>query len=338
MSTVGRGLLYAAAVVVVIAGLKAASSVVIPLLLATFIAVLSAPVLMWLEQRLSFPVAFAVVIVSLVVVGITVSMFVGASVKELITALPGYQDRLAVLESQLVEYIDSWGMGISREDTTRFANPDAMTGLFTGLLNGLVRVLGDSLIVLLLVAFMLTEAAWFPRKIAIISPDPKWGSDRVREVVINIRRYIGIKTLISIATGVLIALSLYLLGIDYPMLWGFLAFAFNYVPTIGSVLAGVPAVVLALLDRGWGIAAAVAVIYLVVNQLLGSVIEPRLQGRGLGLSPLVVFVSLLFWGWVFGPVGMLLSAPLTMLVKISVEGFEDAHWLAVLLGGKPPDE
>jgi predicted PurR-regulated permease PerM len=107
-------------------------------------------------------------------------------------------------------------------------------------------------------------------------------------------------------------------------------------PNIGSIIAAIPAVLLAFIQFGLGPAIAVAAVYLAVNGVLGNVVEPRLQGKGLGLYTLVVFVSLLFWGWVLGPVGMLLSAPLTMSVKIALESLPDTRWIAILLGSRAP--
>ncbi len=144
-----------------------------------------------------------------------------------------------------------------------------------------------------------------------------------------------IKTLVSLATGIAIAIWLGVLGVDYAMLWGLLAFLLNYVPNIGSIIAAIPAVLLALVQLGVGSALLAALGFLVVNAAIGNVIEPRFMGRGLGLSTLVVFLSLVFWGWVLGPVGMLLSVPLTMTVKIALESNEDTRWIAILLGPQP---
>ena len=142
----------------------------------------------------------------------------------------------------------------------------------------------------------------------------------------------GIKTWTSLITGGTITIAMLALGVNYPVLWGLLAFLLNYVPNIGSILAAVPAVLLAFLQYDLKTAAIAAVVYLAVNLLVGNLLEPRWMGRGLGLSTLVVFVSLVFWGWVLGPVGMVISVPLTMAVKIALEGNEESRWVAILLG------
>jgi predicted PurR-regulated permease PerM len=147
-----------------------------------------------------------------------------------------------------------------------------------------------------------------------------------------------IKTVISLATGILITLWLYILDVDYAILWGFVAFLLNYIPNIGSVVAAVPAVILAFIQYGIGNAALVTVGYIVVNFIIGNVIEPRVMGRKLGLSTLVVFLSLIFWGAMLGLVGAILSVPLTMTLKFAFENNESTRWISVLLGSEKFEE
>jgi predicted PurR-regulated permease PerM len=146
----------------------------------------------------------------------------------------------------------------------------------------------------------------------------------------------AIKTSISLATGILVGSLLSVVGLDYFLLWGLLAFLLNYIPTIGSFIAAVPAILLAIVQLGFGDAMVIAAGYLVINTLMGNIIEPRFMGKGLGLSTLVVFFSLIFWGFILGPVGMLLSVPLTMTIKFAAEGSEDTRWISILLGSERP--
>jgi predicted PurR-regulated permease PerM len=160
-------------------------------------------------------------------------------------------------------------------------------------------------------------------------------ADRLETVARQIQRYLAIKTVVSMATGLLAGIWVAALGLGVPLLWGLLAFLFNYVPTLGSIVAAVPPTLLALVQFGVWRGALVAIGYVAINIVLGNFVEPYLYGRRLGLSTLVVFISLVFWGWVWGPVGMLLSVPLTMLVKIALENTEDLRWLAVMLDRNP---
>jgi predicted PurR-regulated permease PerM len=203
------------------------------------------------------------------------------------------------------------------------------------ILSGLGALLSNAFLILLTVVFILLEASGFPAKLAAaFGPEGKVFQD-LELFIDKINRYMVVKTWMSLGTGVLLALWLAILGVDYPLLWGLLAFLFNYVPNIGSIIAAVPALLLALVQLGGASALLAAGGYVAVNLVLGNVLEPRLLGRGLGLSTLVVFLSLVFWGWVLGPVGMLLSVPLTMTVMIGLRSSPETAWLGTLLGGNP---
>ncbi|MEJ2034102.1 MAG: AI-2E family transporter, partial [Deltaproteobacteria bacterium] len=184
----------------------------------------------------------------------------------------------------------------------------------------------------------LLEASSFPAKLRASRHDPQAALAGYEQVVRDINDYMKIKTWISLATGIFIAIWLAILGVDYPLLWGVLAFLLNYVPNIGSIIAAVPAVLLALVQLGTTSALLAAAGYLAVNMVVGNVVEPRFMGRGLGLSTLVVFLSLVFWGWVWGPIGMLLSVPLTMMIKIALASNEETRRFAILLGSEEPLE
>ncbi len=142
----------------------------------------------------------------------------------------------------------------------------------------------------------------------------------------------SIKTSTSLLTGVSVSICLGLIGVDYPVLWGLMAFLFNYVPNIGSIIAAIPAILLALIQLGPWATFWAGLSYVLINVLVGNLIEPRYMGKGLGLSPLIVFVSLVFWGWVLGPVGMFLSIPLTMTLKIALDSSHESRKFARLLG------
>ena len=188
------------------------------------------------------------------------------------------------------------------------------------------------MLILFTVGFMLFEASSIPIKLRAILSDAESAKPRFDLFLANLRRYLAIKSMTSMATGVLVALWLYILGVDFPLLWGLLAFLFNFVPTIGSILAAIPAVLLALVQLDASMALLVALGYVAVNISFGNLIEPRIMGQRMGLSTLIVFLSLVFWGWLLGPIGMLLSVPLTMTLKIALESSEETRWIAVLLG------
>jgi predicted PurR-regulated permease PerM len=326
-------LLAAAAFVVVVAGLKAAATLVIPCLLAVFIAVLCAPVLFWLESlKVPTAIALLIVVAGVVVLLLGLGVFVGTTIAEFTRALPTYQARLQAEQSGWVKELSRLGFDTTARQWRELLNPGAAMALVGNLLSGLGGLLANGFLILLTTVFILMEVASFPSKLAQVVSDPDGLHERLDRVLDNVKRYLAIKTATSLATGGLVAGGLAALGVDFPLVWGLLAFLFNFVPSIGSIIAAIPAVLLALIQLGVGGAVGVAILFLVVNIAIGSFTEPRLMGRGLGLSTLVVFVSLVFWGWVLGPVGMLLSVPLTMTAKIALEADEDTRWIAVLLG------
>ena len=128
-----------------------------------------------------------------------------------------------------------------------------------------------------------------------------------------------------------VAIWVALLGIDFPVIWGLLAFLLNYIPNLGSIIAAVPPVLLGYIQFGIGRALLVAAGFVVINVVFGNGIEPKLMGRKLGLSTLVVFLSLIFWGWVWGPVGMLLSVRMTIVEKIAMESSPTTRWISIVL-------
>jgi predicted PurR-regulated permease PerM len=322
-----------AAFVVVVAGLRAASDLVVPFLVAAFIALVAAPPVAWLRRR-RVPAGLAVlaVIVAMVLALLLLTTVVGTSVNRFVGALPQYQQSLGEALGGVIAWLQGRGLQVSREQIGQFLDPGAAMGLAAGVLTSLQKVLTNGFLILLTVVFMLLEASGLPAKMRAAIGDPEADFSGFDAFITNLNRYLAIKSWISLATGVLCTAWLSILGVDFAILWGVLAFLLNFVPNLGSIIAGVPAVLLAFIQFGAGKAGLVALGYVVVNVVIGSGVEPRFMGRGLGLSTLVVFLSLVFWGWVFGPVGMLLSVPLTMALKIALESREDSRWLAVLLG------
>ena len=255
------------------------------------------------------------------------------SMNEFTSQLPRYQDLLEKGTQDAVAWVQERGVPLAASD---FVDASRVIGLVRGLVATVAALLQNILLVILTTIFILLEATYLPRKLRLAMNDSQGRADRWNKIVTDVQRYLGLKTVVSLATGALVAAWLSLLGIDFPIFWGLTAFFLHYIPSIGSIIASVPTVLIALVQFGLGKAILVALGYLVISTVLGSMVEPMLMGRRFGLSTLVVFLSLLFWGWVWGPVGMLLSVPLTIILKIMLENSEDFRWLAVMLGtGKP---
>lgn len=336
----GGVLIGLAAFVIVVAGMQAAAPILVPFLLAVFIAIVLAPVISGLQRWRIPPVAsLVIVILGLVLIGLLLAALVGSSFDEFSRSLPLYKARLHALMSDSLTWLSGHGVAISRQVAMDYLDPAQAMGLVTRILGGLSGVLTNGLLILLTVAFILAEASGLPEKLRAAFGEPETSLAHAAAVADNINRYMVIKTVFSLLTGVMIAVWLWAMGLDFWLLWGVLAFLLNFVPNIGSIIAAVPAVLLALIQLSVTGAALAACGFLAVNVLIGTFLEPRFMGRGLGLSTLVVFLSLIFWGWVLGPVGMLLSVPLTITAKIILASNDRTRWLAVMLGdGKIADE
>ena len=329
----GKGFFILAALIVITAGLKAAESLAVPFLLAAFIATIAATPMFWLERhRVPGGLAIGLVIAAMVVIVMGVGALVAQSASAFTEKLPFYQERLTALLTAAITWLQGYGIELSRELLVENFNPGAALAMAGTTLAGLGGVLSNSFLIILTVIFILAEASSFPRKLRDLLKDADRSMPYFVKFAENVNRYIAIKTSVSMVTGLVITVYLTVLGVDFPILWGLLAFLLNFVPAIGSIIAAIPAVLLALVQLGPGYALLTAAGYAAVNIGMGNVVEPRFMGRGLGLSTLVVFLSLVFWGWVLGPVGMLLSVPLTMTAKIALEANPSTTWLAHLLG------
>jgi AI-2 transport protein TqsA len=331
-----RILLGLAAFVVIIAGMRASAEILVPFLLAAFIAIIAAPPMFWLERH-KVPTALAIIIVILVVLGCAALLgaLIGTSVNDFTQQLPDYQLRLGDEINAVTAWLNQQGLQISLTGITQYVDPGKAMQLASNFLKGLGGVLSNTFLIFLTVIFILAEAFSFPRKLRLIA-GPGRSLKSFEQFFDRMGAYIKIKTVTSLGTGVLVAIWLLILDVDYALLWGVLAFLLNYVPNIGMIIASVPAILLALIQHGPLTATLVAAGYIVFNVVIDNFIAPKYTGRGVGLSTLVVFLSLLFWGWVLGPVGMLLSVPLTMTAKIALENRDDTRWLAILLGPDDP--
>ncbi len=330
-------LLTLAALVIVIAGVKTAQALLVPFLLAFFISIVCIGPFNWLKRhKVPSPLALLVVIVAVMAGGLLVLTLVGSSVNNFSNDIPVYQQKLQQQTLGLFTWLDRLGIKISRQVILEHFDPSAIMQSAASMLATAGGVLTNSFLILLTVVFILLEASGMPNKLRAALSDADSSLASFERFNNSVKQYLAIKTLVSAGTGIFVALGLLVIGLDYALLWGMIAFLLNYVPNIGSIIAAVPAVLLAIVQLGPFQALIVALLYVLINVIMGNIVEPRLMGQKLGLSPLVVFASLVFWGWVLGPVGMLLSVPLTMIVKIALEVNESTRWLAILLSSDVP--
>ncbi len=317
------------AFVVVIYGMQAARVILVPLLVAVFVAILCAPAMKYLErQRVPTGLAVAMVVVLIVGIMVLAGSFVGGSIGAFNERLPFYQERL---NERLTDIAALFGQQITVGRLIDSVQPGSAMGFAANLLNSLQGLLANFFLIMFTVIFILLESSTLPAKMQLMTRNSRSDTEYFRKFTESLQRYLGIKTLTSLATGLAVGVLTGIFGLDFPVLWGLLAFLLNYVPSIGSLIAAIPAVFIALIQLSLLQALMIGLGYFVINISIGGVIEPRVMGRGLGLSTLIVFLSLVFWGWIFGPVGMILSVPLTMTAKIALESSEKTALIAALL-------
>ncbi|MEY4474752.1 MAG: hypothetical protein RL248_519 [Pseudomonadota bacterium] len=326
-----------AMLVVIMAGIKAASPIVVPFLLAIFISIILNPLVKFLGG-MKVPRMLAIVLLVTIIILLMALLFsrLGLSLNELARSVPQYRGMMLEKMRDLQEFAMLFNIEFSVDDIMKHVDPSMAMNFVTRLLSHLSGAMSNTFLLLMTVVFMLFEVERLPYKVQLMFDNPERGNAILKRALNGVTHYLVIKTVISIATGIIIWLFLAAMGIRFAFLWGLLAFVLNYIPNIGSVLAAIPPIVQALLFNGFADAFAVTGGYVLINLIGGNIIDPRMMGRGLGLSTLVVFLSLIFWGWLLGPIGMLLSVPLTIIAKIALELTPAGYKFAVLLGdGKP---
>ncbi len=336
-SSSGRHPLWnAAALVIVIAGLHVAAPFLVPMVTAAMLAVICSPAVRWLRERRVPNVAAVVIVVFGMVLGLAaMGALVGSSLAGFRESVPEYQKRFGELMSHLTAYFYSKGWVSQTNRLLEAIEPGNVVRkameLAGSSLTAVTALVEKTMLVALALVLILLEASTVPRRLRAISGDPHADISHFERIATEVQSYLAIKTVLSLVTGLLIGGWAAVLGIDFALLWGLLGFLFNYIPNVGALIAAVPPTLLALLLRGPGIALAFFGGTVVVHMLIGNLLEPMWMGKKLGLSITVVFLSLLFWGEVWGPVGMLLSVPLTMVIKILLEHSKDHRHLAALL-------
>ena len=341
-----RILVTAGIVVIFVAGLKSAQGFFVPILLAGFIATVSLPITSWLRSR-RVPRAIAVLLTVLVdfafltgIVSIVIALTGDLETKWQDKYYPAMNLKIEEISETAVEVLEKWKIPDARETVRQYATiriPQQLGesinpfDLGKNVAFRVVSFLGTTLLILILTVFMLSEARMFGRRVDAILKARGPNLDRIMAATADIQRYLAMKTVVSLATGFLAGFLCWAAGLDFYVLWGILAFALNFIPVLGSIIAGVPPFVLAFLVDGGPSAVAVGVGYVSINVFLGNFLEPMLMGRRFGLSTLVVIISVLFWGFVWGPVGMFLAVPLTMVLKVMLDNSDELRWIAVAI-------
>lgn len=332
-----RAVVMLGMLVIIFTGIKAAKEIIVPFILALFIAVILNPLIHYL-QKFRIPRIIAIsLVITVIICAIVLSLaYLGNSLNELARTLPLYRSSLVIPLQHLEPWLQRTGIAVSIDDLMKYIDPNALVSTLTRILSQLSNAMTSIFLLLLTVVFMLIEVPHLPKKLQQVMSNPTEGMLTIQRALDSVSHYLVLKTAISILTGLIVWGMLAALNIRFAFIWGLLAFALNYIPNIGSVIAAIPPIIQVLVFNDFNDTLLLIAGYLLINLVIGNILEPRIMGRGLGLSTLVVFLSLIFWGWLLGPVGMLLSVPLTIIVKISLEQTQEGRSIAILLSNISP--
>ncbi len=323
---------YFASLIVIIAGIKAASEVVVILFLAIFIASIISRAIKFLEkQHIPKFISYLFVIGGFIVVFLLLSYIVNISLKDFLSNLPQYQKQLQGLIVKGISLLQTYGYEVDNGTVLEALNLNSFFGITTNLIGSIGTFLSKFLLIIIGIAFILAESTSFKKKLNIIFGKNTQKIEHFNLFSSNIQKYFSVKTATSFFTGFLVAVMLIYFDIDYPILWGVIAMLFNFVPVVGSIIAAIPAILLSLVSADLNTTIILTVLYVVINISISNIIEPKFMGKELGLSPLVIFFSLIFWGWVLGIVGMFLAVPITMTLKIAFDSSTETKWLSILM-------
>ncbi|BDY13782.1 AI-2E family transporter [Hydrogenimonas cancrithermarum] len=328
-----RTIVTLAAIVVIIAGLKYAAPLIVPFMLSAFISLLLSPLLHWLIKKgIPSPLAFFIVIILVFLLFVSVTGLITSHMADLFEHAESWQVTITENLKQVIFQLQKVGIDIDQELFFSMLQPQKLFTFTLSIIKNASLLLSNSFLIFFTVVFMLIESFSIKRKIRYLEKSGSPGlAHRIESFTVKLNHYFTLKAFTSLLTGLWIVAVLYMFDVPYPLLWGLGGFILNFIPVIGSIIAAIPPVLIALATSGFGDALWIGGWFLVINTVIGNLLEPKIMGRGLEISELVVFLSLVFWGWVFGKIGMLLAVPLTMVVKFAFETSESTRWIAVLL-------
>ena len=323
---------YFASFVVIIAGVKMVSQVVVILFLAIFISSIFSTLLKVLQKK-HIPRLFSYFIILLIVsgIGVMLAYVINISLNDFLTNLPTYEEKLKNTILNLLHFAQDSGIQIDKAKIMGALNFNSFFGFTTNIIGSIGTFLSKFLLVVIGVAFILAESKSFQTKLRVIFRNNAKKLEHFNLFSFNIQKYFVVKSFTSFLTGFIITIVLTLFGVDYPVLWGVIAMLFNFVPVVGSIIASIPAVLLTFMNLDINTTIWVIVLYVIINISISNILEPKLMGKELGLSPLVIFFSLIFWGYILGIVGMFLAVPITMTLKIAFDSNTSTHWLGILM-------
>ena len=325
-----------AATVVVFVGMRLAAPILNPILFAVVLALLFSPIYAWLRRhRIPTPLALIFMLVGLTVLFVGIFLIMGISIARFSGDIASYTGKLNVQVGNLQDLARS--AGLSDVNIRDAVKPSALAGAIGGVLAGVADFLSNLFLILVIVLFLLAEGPAIMNRLRASAGSDHPQVERLTIFGRNVVRQLGLRAIVNLVTGAGVVVLMFVLGVDFPLMWGILTFFLSFIPWIGLPLAVAPAVVLALAEHGIDRALLVIAGVIVINILAENALSPMLMGRGLSLSPTVLFLGFIFWAWLLGGPGAFLAAPLTIFLVLMLGTFPETRWLAAVMGMSAPD-
>lgn len=330
---VNQLLIFLATLSIVFAAMRLSAEIIVPFLIASAIAIILAPFLSYLERKyiprlVSLLLVTALVLIPVVALG----GYIGEQVADFVRNYDNIVKEFDLWLGEISEKINNIGIAITHHDLHETFDQSKFGTLIKGLALQTKNQFSNIFLIFFLVAFILIDSNYLHNKFIKVMKYRKGSIEDGMEIIEKIKKYFIIKVKTSLLTALWVLLVLWFYDMRYALLWATLVFFLNFIPVIGSIMAAIPAVLLALIDQGLMTALWISMWYLVINTVIGNILEPHIMGKDLGLSSLTVFLSMIFWGWMFGPAGMILSVPLTMGMQFLFDQYEETKWFAFMLG------
>ncbi|WP_457664659.1 AI-2E family transporter [Thiolapillus sp.] len=317
---------------VVLVILRYASPLLVPFLIAVAIAIVLSPLFEYLETK-HIPKIISLILVSAIPLTLFVLLaaYVGQEVHDFVANVGNLKSEFTASMESFSRRLAKLGIVVTQAQWESILHRVDLSGLVEGLASRAGNQFSNLFLIFFTAAFILMESDRFAAKLQKIMADRGQNTDEIMAFVGKVKSYFLLKVKTSLLTGLWVLVVLWFYDIPYFVLWATLAFFLNFIPVIGSILAAIPPIVVAFLDQSLVTALWVGGWYLVINTVIGNVLEPSIMGKGLGMSALVIFLSMTFWGWVFGPAGMILSVPLTMGLQFLFSRYDETRWIALVL-------
>jgi AI-2 transport protein TqsA len=331
-----RVMLLLATLVVVLVGMRLAAPILDPILFAVVLALLFSPIYAWLRRRrIPTPIALVIMLVGLTVLFLAIAGIMGISIARFSGDIGTYTSKLNGQLDDIQSLTKT--LGISKADLQKALSPSALTGAIGAVLGGVADFLSNLFLILIIVLFLLAEGPALMGRLRASAGEDHPQVVRLTLFGRSVVRQLGLRAIVNLATATGVVLLLFVLRVDFPLMWGILAFFLSFIPWIGLPLAVAPAVILALAEHGVTNAVLAIIGVTVINILAENALSPMLMGRSLSISPTVLFIGFIFWAWLLGGPGAFLAAPLTIFLILMLGTFPETQWLANVMGMGGPD-